>query len=153
VRFEEDVPPVATRIGAMRRVAEAGYPIRAVLMPLVPVAGWETAYGEFLRDLLSRVPLERLTLGGLCSYPNARSLMERRLGRENEISRRIAGGEASVDGRARYPRELRVRMYAHLARVAREVRPDLDLALCLEEAAVWKAVGLEENVGRCNCVL
>jgi len=44
-------------------------------------------------------------------------------------------------------------MYAHMIRVAREIRPDIELALCLEEAHVWEAVGLEENIGRCNCVL
>jgi hypothetical protein len=44
-------------------------------------------------------------------------------------------------------------MYAHIFRVAREIRPQIELALCLEEARVWKAVGLEEQIGRCNCVL
>jgi hypothetical protein len=37
--------------------------------------------------------------------------------------------------------------------VARGVRPNLEMALCLEEPAVWGAVGLAESVGRCNCVV
>lgn len=44
-------------------------------------------------------------------------------------------------------------MYTHLIRVAREVRPNIALALCLEEPRVWDAVGLTERLGRCNCVL
>jgi len=150
-QFEMNVPPVEARIEAMRAMAEAGYPIRAVVMPLIPVPGWEEKYDEFLRDLLSRVPIARLTFGGICSYPNARRLLECNLGKENAISRHIAGAEA--DGRARYPRALRVRMYTHLARVAREVRPDIELALCLEEQVVWSEVSKETRLGRCNCIL
>jgi spore photoproduct lyase len=152
-QFEANVPPVKARIEAMRAAAEAGYPIRAVVMPLIPVPGWEQKYDEFLRSLLSRVPIARLTFGGICSYANARRLLEHKLGRENVISRHIAGAEATADGRARYARSLRVRMYAHLARVAREVRPDIELALCLEDQVVWRTVSTEASLGRCNCVL
>jgi len=152
-QFETNVPPVGVRIEAMRAAAKAGYPIRAVVMPLIPVPGWEQKYKEFLRDLLSRVPIGRLTFGGICSYANARSLLEHKLGRENVISRHIVRADATADGRARYARALRVRMYAHLARVAREVRPDIELALCLEDQVVWGAVNREASLGRCNCIL
>jgi spore photoproduct lyase len=152
-QFETNVPPVEARIEAMRAVARAGYPVRAILMPLIPVAGWEQTYEEFVRELLSRVPIARLTFGGICSYPNAEGLMRRKLGRGNVISRHVAATERGADGRARYARSLRVRMYMHLARVAREVRRDIELALCLEEEAVWKAVDAEASLGRCNCVL
>jgi spore photoproduct lyase len=152
-QFETNVPPVGARIEAMRAAAEAGYPIRAVVMPLIPVPGWEQKYEEFLRGLLSRVPIGRLTFGGICTYPNARRLLEHKLGRENVISRHIGKGETTADGRARYAPSLRVKMYAHLARVAREVRPDIELALCLEDQVVWRAVGTEADLGRCNCVL
>jgi len=152
-QFETNVPPVEARIEAMRAVAEAGYPVRAVVMPLIPVARWELTYEEFIRDLLSRVPIARLTFGGICSYANARRLLERTLGTGNVISRHIVGSGAGADGRARYARSLRARMYAHLARAAREVRPDIELALCLEDHAVRKAVDAETALGRCNCGL
>ncbi len=150
-QFETNVPTVEARIEAMRAAAEAGYPVRAVVMPLIPAIGWERKYEEFLRALLSRVPIARLTFSGICSYTNSRSLMERKLGRENDISRHFAG--TSPDGRARYPASLRISMFTHFVRVAREVRPDLELALCLEEPEVWRAVNKEVSLGRCNCVL
>jgi hypothetical protein len=37
--------------------------------------------------------------------------------------------------------------------VAREIRPDLELAVCLEDQVVWKAINAEAGLGRCNCVL
>jgi DNA repair photolyase len=151
--FETDAPSIETRIAAMQKVAEAGYPIRANVMPLIPVSGWEKMYGQFLRDLLTRIPIRRLTLGGICIYRNAQKLMERTLGQKNDISRRIADDGAACDGRARYGRELRTRMYLRLLRVAREIRPDLQLALCLEDRSVWNSVHTEVGLGPCNCIL
>jgi spore photoproduct lyase len=152
-RFEAGVPGVSERIDAMIRAAAAGYPVRAVLMPIVPVAGWKEVYHRFLRDLLSRVPIERLTIGGICSYKGARALMEQKLGPGNDISLAMDEEARAPDGRVRYQRDLRVEIYAHILRAARELRPELLLALCLEEPDVWRAVGLEDNVGKCNCVL
>ncbi len=151
--FETNVPSVEARIEAMQQVAEAGYPVRAVIMPLIPVSDWEEKYSRFLRDLLSRVPIQRLTLGGICSYQNARGLMERKLGQENAISDNIAEDKTANDGRTRYGSPLRAKMYTHLLRVAQKIRPDLELALCLEDQTVLTAVDKEAPLGRCNCVL
>lgn len=152
-RYETSVPSVDARIDAMRRCAEKGYPVRAVIMPIIPDGDWEELYRAFVCDLVSRVPLERLTLGGICSYSNALALMEARLGKANAISQNLVLPRAAGDGRRRYAPELRARLYNCLIGAARSIRPDLDLALCLEERQVWKMVGLEQGIGRCNCVL
>jgi DNA repair photolyase len=152
-QFETNVPSVEARIEAMGAVAAAGYPVRANIMPLIPVPDWERKYEEFLQDLLARVPLTRLTLGGICSYTNARKLLERKLGPENVISRWIDTTEPAADGRARYHRSLRFKMYSQLARCARAIRPDIELALCYEEQPVWNEVDKKAKLGGCNCVL
>ncbi|MHC5055854.1 MAG: SPL family radical SAM protein [Planctomycetota bacterium] len=152
-RFEENVPAVDERIAAMKRAAEAGYPVRAILMPLVPVDGWESVYPRFVSRLLADVPVQRLTLGGICSYRNALDLMERKLGRGNAVSAGLGRDGGCGDGRTRYPAELRVGMYGALVEAARRAQPDIELALCLEERPVWDALGIEERMGRCNCVL
>jgi len=150
--FEGGSPPLASRLHAMRRCADAGYPVRAVIMPIVPVEGWEGLYSEFVRDLAGSVPLQRLTLGGICSYKHSWRLMERKLGSDNVISRHMESQEAG-DGRLRYSRDLRIRLFSHIIAAAREAQPDLQIALCLEERAVWEALGLRDSMGRCNCVL
>jgi len=123
-------------------------------MPIIPVEGWEELYAGFLEELLRRVPLQRLTFGGICIYAQAHSLMEQKMGRDNVISRHLEEPTRILrDGRARYHPDLRARMYTHLAEVARRVRPDLELALCLEEENVWRNAGLSSTRGRCNCVL
>jgi DNA repair photolyase len=153
-QFEANTPQVEARIEAMRRCAAAGYPVRAVIMPIIPVANWRDAYARFIDELLAAVPLVRITLGGICSYAHARRLMDAKLGRANPISRRLdEQGETSPDGRSRYAEPLRVEMYDHLIHAIRRRRPDLEIALCLEECRVFEALGLTAAIGRCNCVL
>ena len=36
---------------------------------------------------------------------------------------------------------------------ARDLRPDLEVGLCLEDTAVWETVGQRWGLGRCNCIL
>jgi DNA repair photolyase len=153
-RLEENVPAVEERVRAMRRCAEKGYPVRAVIMPIIPVENWEEIYARFLQSLLATVPLQRLTLGGICSYRNAKALMERKLGADNAISSHLEPKAGrSADGRLRYPVSLRVEIYSSLLRLIHSVQPELELALCLEEPAVGKALAREARLGRCNCVL
>ncbi|MBN1189566.1 MAG: hypothetical protein JXA46_07435 [Dehalococcoidales bacterium] len=99
--FEENVPAVTKRLDAMRQAALAGYPVRAVMMPIIPIEGWKEAYAAFTKHLLQIVPLHRLTLGGICSYKAARMLMERKLGIRNPVSISIDDKNNSPDGRAR----------------------------------------------------
>lgn len=152
--FEENVPNVKERLEAMRLVAEKGYPVRAVMMPIIPVEGWEDIYSAFCEQLLKTVPVRRLTLGGVCIYRGARRIMEEKLGSSNVISTHIdEDSQRAGDGRARYSQTLRHRAYSLITQTARRLRPDLELALCLEEKALWQSIGLEKQLGRCNCVL
>jgi DNA repair photolyase len=152
--FEENVPSIDERLEAMRRVAGQGYPVRAIVMPIIPVEGWKGLYTAFTQRLLESVPIQRLTLGGICIYRSARDLMERKMGTRNVVSRHIeAAAPMAGDGRARYPRRLRHEVYSSIIQSARRLRPDLEIALCLEEQALWESTGLVESVGRCNCRL
>ncbi len=151
--FEENVPPIDERLEAMRIAASAGYPVRAVMMPIIPVEGWQEAYTVFTKRLLTTIPLQRLTLGGICSYKTARMLMERKLGKNNSVSINIEDGNKSPDGRVRYSVSMRQEIYSHIIKVARDIHSDLEIALCLEERELWERVGLENSSGRCNCVL
>jgi spore photoproduct lyase len=153
-RFERNVPPPAHRLAAMKRCADAGYPVRVNLMPILPVDGWREMYGAFLEQTLSAVKITRLTFGGVCIYPDARALMEQKLGRDNSISAAIDPHTARRDDRRqRFTPKARAEMYRFLADTARRLSPSLELALCLEEPDVMEAAGLSASRGKCNCVL
>jgi spore photoproduct lyase len=152
-QFETNLPSVEERIEAMKKCADAGYPIRAVLMPVIPVENWKTIYAEFIQKLLIEVPIQRLTMGGICSYKNAIHLMETISGENNPVSCTVDSGRPDTDGRRRYPRSLRVHFYKEIIAAAKKAKPDLELALCLEDRVVLKVVGLDGSLGKCNCVL
>lgn len=138
----------------MRRVAERGYSVRAVMMPIIPIDGWQDVYTAFTERLIETVPIQRLTLGGICIYRGAQDLMERKMGKENAVSAHIDRSSPTIgDGRARYPRSLRRAAYSLFIESARRLRLDLQLALCLEQEALWESTGLSGSLGRCNCVL
>jgi len=153
--FEEDTPSLEDRLTAMEAAAQSGYPVRAVIMPIIPIPGWEAIYGEFLTSLLTRVRPQRITLGSICSYPQAMRLTEQKLGRENPISAQLdQGGQSrTFDGRVRFPRELREEVYRHLLRTIRQHHEDVEIGLCLEEPSLFDSLDMGDSVGRCNCVL
>ena len=95
--YESNVPSVEERIVAMRRCAERGYPVHALIQPFVPVEGWEEIYESFVCKLIERVPLQELSLAGMCIGRRALSLLERRKGRDNVISRNL-GNALSLGG-------------------------------------------------------
>ena len=111
--YEVITPPVEDRIGAMRQCAESGYPIRVMLMPIIPIPDWQQHYDELLKELLTQVKLDRITFGGICSYGPALKITKRKLGEDNLISRSLEVlNNSPHDGRARYSRELRHAIYA-----------------------------------------
>ena len=78
--------------------------------------------------------------------------METKLGSNNLISINLENTK-SPDGRNRYSVSLRAEMYENVIKVALQLRPDLEIALCLEDEKLWKDCNLEKNIGHCNCVL
>jgi spore photoproduct lyase len=50
-RFEGGTSPVAQRLGALRRMALARYPVGLTVAPIIAVEGWEQAYGELIDDV------------------------------------------------------------------------------------------------------
>lgn len=119
--FEPDTPSIEERLVAIEKCAAAGYPVRANLMPLIPADGWKDLYEGFIVHLTKRVPLARLTMGGVCSYKTARTLMNGKLGEGNVINQEMrASNGKPTDGRIRYSEDLRRELYSHLVGVIRK---------------------------------
>lgn len=152
--FELITSPIADRIEVMRRCAEAGYPIRVMLMPIIPIPDWQRHYDELLEQLLTVVQVDRITLGGVCSYGPAIQIMEAKLGKDNLISRSLTViDNGPADGRVRYSRGQREAVYRHLLQTIRRYQPDQTCALCMEDVSMAQDLGLYPNTGRCNCIL
>ncbi len=149
--YESGAPSLAQRLEAVRRCAQAGYPIRFLIMPILPVEDWRQHYAELVEQIFDTVRPDRITLGSICSYPGALRLTERTLGKDNVISNNL-GRETSPDGRRRFSRELRSHFYRHLIGAVRRHDRALPLGLCFEEPEVWHACGLDPRAASCNCI-
>ena len=58
-RFEGGTAPVGQRLAALRRMADAGYPVGLTIAPIIAAEGWEQAYDALIADaaaLLAEVP-------------------------------------------------------------------------------------------------
>jgi len=148
--FEAGAPSLANRLAAARACQQAGYQVRFVIMPVLPVEGWRGAYSRLVERLSDGISPARITMGGICSYPGALRLTRRALGPDNLISQLVERAP-SPDGRLRFPRNLRVELYRHILAEVRTRRPGTPVGLCLEEARVWRAVGLDPKRPTCNC--
>jgi spore photoproduct lyase len=123
-------------------------------MPIIPLPEWKTIYADFLSHLLGRVRLARITLGSICSCPQAMQLTEQKLGPDNSISSQVdRRRNEKSDGRTRFPRELREKIYRHLLDLIQRLVPSLEVGLCLEEEWMFDTLGMKASLGRCNCVL
>lgn len=56
--FEGGTASVPQRLAALRRMAQAGYPIGLTIAPIMPVEGWQAEYGDLLHNVAE-------ALGGL----------------------------------------------------------------------------------------
>jgi hypothetical protein len=121
-------------------------------MPIIPIENWPDVYEAFLRNVLTCVPLSRITLGGICIFKPALQLVELKLGGDNAISRHLKPPNAG-DRRSRYAPSQRVEIYRHLVGIIRSMRPDLQIGLCLEQREVFEALGMTPAIGQCNCLL
>ncbi|HEY8360973.1 MAG TPA: hypothetical protein VIL30_26235 [Ramlibacter sp.] len=52
-RFEGGTSPVGERLQALRRMADAGYPIGLTVAPIIAADGWQEAYGGLISDIAS----------------------------------------------------------------------------------------------------
>jgi spore photoproduct lyase len=54
-RFEGGTARMPARLAALRALAEAGYPVGLTIAPIMPVLGWQQAYGELLDNAAAAV--------------------------------------------------------------------------------------------------
>jgi len=157
--LEQGAPAPARRIAAMGRLHRAGYPVRIRLSPIVPVRGWRDAYARLIAAAAAAATPEMATLWTL-SMVDADQLDEvvpADLLDEDALRAASTAGDALRGSKgAPFPPAYRIAVYREVAAMIRAAWPDTEIALCLEEPAVWDALAdrLVPRCGgsfRCNC--
>jgi len=112
----------------MRRCAEAGYRLRASIMPVIPLGDWKRSYLDFITRLLEQIPLERLALGGITMDERTRFLLELGLETGNVISTHL--GECS-DGQWHYSPALCRGLFQQIRRLSKRIQPDIEVEVVI----------------------
>jgi spore photoproduct lyase len=127
---------------------KAGWPIRFRLDPMIPFPNWKKGYGETIRRINALSP-EMVTLGSLraTSYNGLRNASKAN-GRDESIFDYLTEEKDPSGFKYRLPFEKQVEMFRF---AMNHLKMSIKPALCKEDRALWKALGLRFD--GCHCLL
>jgi spore photoproduct lyase len=137
---EQRTSPLAKRLEALRKAQDWGCFVGLHLDPVIIYEGFEADYADLIDHIARIVDLKRViwvSMGLLRFVPR---LMRRFI---DERRRNLLWGELIMgeDGKFRYIKTERVKVYRMLRDLLKEKEPDLFIYLCMERAGVWEQVG------------
>jgi DNA repair photolyase len=147
-QWEHGTPLPSERFLAAEQMKMAGWPIRFRLDSMIPYPDWKSGYTEAIRKINDLSP-EMVTLGSLraTSYHGLRRAA-RNNGRDESIFNYLTQEKDPSGFKYRIPFDTQVEMFRFVIdRLESRVTP----ALCKEDNALWKALGMKFN--GCHCLL
>lgn len=139
-REEMGTASLEKRMEAARRCQERGYPVGFHFDPIIFYEEWEKGYQETI-DLVFRSIDPKgviwISLGGFRYPSQLKAIAEERFPDTKIFLGELFPGK---DGKFRYLKEIRVKMYQKMVRWLREVDASLFIYLCMESKEVWEKV-------------
>jgi len=135
---EPDAPLINARLQAAGRCCEAGYRIGFHFDPLIEYPGWERDYSQVVDGIFQHVDPEAIawiSLGALRYPPQLAEIIRRRHPHSEIVLGELFPGK---DGKLRYFRPIRAKMFHHMSACIEEHNPDVLVYLCMESDEVWR---------------
>ena len=135
---ERGTASLDARLSAAARCVAWGYPVAFHFDPIVIYDGCEADYRSTVQKLFSLIGPENIvwiSLGSFRFMPALKALIETRF-----PASKIAYGEfiQGLDGKMRYFKPLRIRIYQEIITAIRDIAPDVLLYFCMEDDEVWQ---------------
>jgi spore photoproduct lyase len=137
---EHGAAALEARLEAARLCADAGYPLGFHFDPLISYPGWEKDYHRVVALLFKHIDPARVmwvSLGGLRFPPALNQVAQGRFPHSRIFSGELITGE---DGKMRYVKPLRVKLYKQMVESLRAHDKGLFIYLCMERGDVWQEV-------------
>lgn len=144
--FEQGASPWVERLATAKAVSFQFKHLRLRIDPLIPIPNWPGLYTKMITAITEKLELrfERITMGRLRLFGTARNMVTDGRILEYACDRR------PEDKRWVLPDE----KFIEMARFIITSFPvGTEFALCKEPARIWKAIGLDPEVCKCNCSL
>lgn len=139
---ERSTASLSARLRAAARCESWGYPLAFHFDPMLIYDGCEEDYRDTVHQIFSHVAAENIvwiSLGSFRFMPSLKSIIQRRFPESKIVYGEFVPG---LDGKMRYFKPLRIRLYRKMATWLRECAPDAVIYLCMEDDEVWlKSLG------------
>ncbi|MBU4288583.1 MAG: DNA photolyase, partial [Proteobacteria bacterium] len=129
---------LAARLKAAAKCEEWGYPLAFHFDPMIIYDGCEEDYRGVIGQLFSHVSSENIvwiSLGSFRFMPSLKSIIKKRFPDSKIIYGEFIQG---LDGKMRYFKPLRIKLYQNIISHIRSIAPDVLIYFCMEDDEVWK---------------
>jgi spore photoproduct lyase len=135
---ERRTASLKARLQAAARAEAHGYPLAFHFDPMVIYEDCEADYRAVVADIFSHVAPHSvvwISIGTFRFMPDLKPILQHRF-----PGSRILYGEfiPGLDGKMRYFKPLRIRLYQSVIRAIREVAPEVLVYFCMEDDEVWQ---------------
>ena len=140
---EQMTASLEQRLKAAQLCQEAGYKVGFHFDPLIYYPNWQKDYKKVVAlifQLLKPETVAWISLGALRFKPELKEVMQEKFPHSKIVYGELVPG---LDGKLRYFRPLRQKMFATLVSYIRSYSQDVPVYLCMENRQLAKAVGAE----------
>lgn len=137
-REEKSAPSIKKRLLAARSCQKEGFVLGFHFDPLIEHAGWEEGYMrtlEMMDRYIDPKGIIWISLGCLRYMPLLKAIIRERHPRTHILDGEFVPGK---DGKMRYFRPIRIRMYRFLGEMLKKWHRGLGIYLCMESDEVWQ---------------
>jgi spore photoproduct lyase len=134
---ERGTASLEARLAAAAKCHSWGYPLAFHFDPMVIYPGCESEYRQVLEILFQSIPAHAvvwISLGTFRFMPVLKGIIEQRFADSDIIYGEFIPG---LDGKMRYFKPIRTRLYASMVRWIGQLAPNTTSYLCMEDDPVW----------------
>ncbi len=138
--FEWRAAPMESRIEAIRKCQEAGYPVRVRFSPIIPVKGWREENREMIELLFSKTAPDVITIETIrfSDCEAMRRIFDMSLLDEEFVrAMKDAQGQPCAPG-CEVPDDCRTMVYQFVISELERVSPQTPYAFCREKRDLWE---------------
>ena len=136
---ERGTAPLKARLRAASNCRGEGYPLAFHFDPIFIYPEWESEYFEVIDTLFNTIPADEIvwiSMGTFRFMPALQAVVRQRFPESDIIYGEFVPG---LDGKMRYFKPLRIKVYQKLISRIREHAPTVTIYFCMEDDQVWEA--------------
>lgn len=137
---ERNTASLQARLNAAYKCELWGYPLAFHFDPMIFYKGCEKEYEKVVDSLFAHVSAENIvwiSLGAFRFIPSLKSIIQKRFVNSRIIYDEFVQG---VDGKMRYFKPLRIKLYKKIVSYIRKNAPNVLIYFCMEDDKVWQKV-------------